>query len=79
LEGINILKAIAKKISNTDDIIIVFGFIPRPVMHINKKDHTQSYNKAMTVSVCSPITITLRITHATGNGGVEHGKHQFHW
>jgi len=34
---IEIMKAIAKKISNDDDQAYVVGFIPRPVMHIRKK------------------------------------------
>ena len=34
---IEIMKAIAKKISNADDQAYVVGFIPRPVMHIRKK------------------------------------------
>ncbi len=44
---ISILKAIAKKISNTDNIIIVFGFIPRPVMHIKSKRKEKIVNKKM--------------------------------
>jgi hypothetical protein len=34
---IEILKAIAKKISNSTDLAYVVGFIPRPVMHIKKR------------------------------------------
>jgi hypothetical protein len=34
---IEILKAIAKKISNDNELAYVVGFIPRPVMHIRKR------------------------------------------
>jgi hypothetical protein len=34
---IEIMKAIAKKISNDKDLAYVVGFIPRPVMHIKKR------------------------------------------
>jgi hypothetical protein len=34
---IEIMKAIAKKISNDNDLAYVVGFIPRPVMHIKKR------------------------------------------